>query len=147
MQRAVSSFNNTWKLINKVVEELLRYLTISQAGATTRRALEDVELNGMTIKAGESVTVSLAAANRDPERFDHPDTLDLSRPNLNRHLAFGQGVHMCLGQHVARLELQIGIPRLIQRFPSLRLAIPIEKVPVYSGDYFDYGVHELLVAW
>ena len=134
-------------LINNAVEELVRYLTVSQTGSITRRALEDVELNGITVRSGESVTVSLAAANRDPTRFDHPDALDLSRSKIMRHLGFGQGIHMCLGQHVARLELQIGILALIQRFPSLRLAIPIEKVPVYSGEYFDYGVHELPATW
>jgi len=92
--------------INNAVEELLRYITEPQTSATTRMALEDVELSGMTIKAGESVTVSLAAANRDPAVFEHPDTLDLSRSKVRRQLAFGQGIHMCLGQHVGRLEPQ-----------------------------------------
>jgi cytochrome P450 len=133
--------------INNAVEELLRYITEPQTSATTRMALEDVELNGMTIKAGESVTVSLAAANRDPAVFEHPDTLDLSRSKVRGQLAFGQGIHMCLGQHVGRLELQIGILRLIERFPKLRLAIPIKDVSFYSGDYFTYGVHVLPVSW
>jgi cytochrome P450 len=128
------------------VEELLRYITIVQTGAATRTALEDVDLNGTTIRAGESVCVSLAAANRDPARFTDPDRFDPSR-DANDHLAFGHGRHMCLGQHIARLELQIGLAGLMRRFPTLSLAVPAQDVQLYHGDHQLYGVHELPVAW
>jgi cytochrome P450 len=126
------------------VEELLRYLTIIQFG-TVRTALEDVELGGVVIRAGESVTVSLPAANRDPDRFRDPDMLDLSRPATG-HLAFGHGAHHCLGLHLARVELRLGLTELFRRLPGLRLAVPAEEIrcrdlkPVY-------GVHRLPVEW
>jgi cytochrome P450 len=98
------------------------------------------------VRAGEVVTVSLAAANRDPEKFPRPDALDLRR-STSGHLAFSQGIHMCIGQHLARLELQIGLAGLLGRFPQLRLAVPVEEVPVFGLDYGFYRVRELLVAW
>ena len=126
------------------VEELLRYLTIVHIGPT-RTALEDVELAGRTIRAGETVTVSLAAANRDPEWFDRPDELDVRRPPAP-HLAFGHGVHQCLGQQLARIELRIALPALLRRFPGLRLAVPPGEVPMRT-DMNIYGVHQLPVTW
>jgi cytochrome P450 len=131
--------------IDTAVEELLRYLSIFP-NAVPRTALEDVELGGVLIQAGQSVTVSLAAANRDPEQFEQPDKLEFSRSSKG-HLAFGQGRHMCLGQHLARLELQIAFPRLIERFPTLRLAVPAADIPVYGGEHILYGVRQLPVAW
>jgi cytochrome P450 len=128
------------------VEELLRYLTIFQIGAFTRTALEDLELGGVLISSGQSVTVSLSAANRDPERFDEPDVFDPTRPATG-HLAFGHGVHMCLGQHLARIELQVGLAGLLRRFPTLRLAIPAEEVQMHPGDVGQAGVARLPVAW
>jgi cytochrome P450 len=125
------------------VEELLRYLSIIPF--TVRAALEDVELGGTLVKAGEVVTVSIPAANRDPEHFDHPDELDLRRA-AGGHVAFGHGVHQCLGQQLARIEMRVALPALFKRFPSLRLAIPAEKVPM-RDDMLIYGVHELPVAW
>jgi cytochrome P450 len=132
--------------IDAAVEELLRYLTIVQVGAFTRTALEDVELEGVVIKAGVGVTVSLSAANRDPERFGDPDRLDVSR-DARGHLAFGHGRHVCLGQHLARLELQVGLLGLLRRFPTLRLAVPAEELRLHAGDEFLHGVHELPVTW
>jgi cytochrome P450 len=143
---ALEALRADGSLIESAIDELLRYLTITQAGALTRTALEDVEIGGIVIHAGQSVTVSLAAANRDPEKFDRPDTLELTRSETG-HLAFGQGVHMCLGQHIARLELQIGITRLLQRFPNLHLAVALEDVPMVAGDQQSYGVQELLIGW
>lgn len=130
--------------MDAAVEELLRYLTVVQFG-TTRTAVEDVELGGETITAGESVAVSLPAANRDPARFAGADTLDLAH-DASGHLAFGHGVHQCLGQQLARIELRVGFAALAERFPSLRLAVPPEDVPL-RGDMAIYGVHRLPVTW
>lgn len=128
---------------DRTVEELLRYLTIAQTAA--RAALEDVELDGHLIRAGETVTVSLQAADRDPARFPGPDALDPAR-GATGHLAFGHGVHQCLGQHLARTELRAALPALFARFPRLRLAVPPEDVPLRT-DMSIYGVHRLPVTW
>jgi cytochrome P450 len=133
-------------LMDTAVEELLRYLTIVQLGAFTRTAVEDIELDGVKIEAGESVTVSLPAANRDPAKFSDPDELDLTR-DASGHVAFGHGRHMCLGQHLARLEMQVALAGLMRRFPALHLAVPAHEVPMYSGERALYGVRELPVAW
>ncbi|MEO3876559.1 cytochrome P450 [Nonomuraea sp. B12E4] len=130
-------------LAGRAVEELLRYLSI--IGGTLRTALEDVELGGELVKAGQTVVVSLPAANRDPERFPRPDTLDLRR-QATGHMAFGHGIHQCLGQQLARVEMQVAFPALFQRFPTLRLAVPHEEVPLRT-DMAIYGVHRLPVTW
>ncbi|MFF7178584.1 cytochrome P450 [Streptomyces sp. NPDC008121] len=130
-------------LAPQAVEELMRYLTV--AHTTVKSALEDVELDGRLIRAGESVTLSLEAANRDPERFPDPDTLDLRR-TATGHLGFGHGMHQCLGQQLARVELTVALPALFARFPTLRLAVPAEDVPLRT-DMSIYGVHRLPVTW
>ncbi len=109
-------------LIKPAVEELLRYDGPVQT-ATERYAREDVTIAGVTIPRGEMVFAVLASANRDERQFDHPDTLDLTR-EPNRHLAFGQGVHFCLGAPLARLEGQIAINSLLRRIPDLRSGRP-----------------------
>ncbi len=126
------------------VEELLRYLTIFHFGVP-RTPLEDVELAGHLLRTGESVTVSLSAANRDPRAFEDPDRLDLSRRTAG-HLAFGYGVHQCLGQNLARMELAVALPALLRRFPALALAVPAEEVPL-GLDMGVYGVRRLPVTW
>ncbi|MEU6131257.1 cytochrome P450 [Saccharopolyspora sp. NPDC047091] len=131
-------------VIDTAVEELLRYLTINQFG-TTRTAMQDVELRGHTIREGEPVTVSLSAANRDPERFPDPDRLDLGRSAVG-HLAFGHGIHHCLGAQLARVELRLGFSGLLRRFPGLRLAVPAAEVPLRAASV-NYGVHRLPVTW
>ena len=131
-------------LIDQAVEELLRYLTIVQFGLV-RTATEDVEVDGQCIRAGEPIVASLASANRDPQHFPEPDVLDLSR-QYSPHLAFGHGVHQCLGQQLARVEMKVGFTALLERFPSLRLAVPLEQVRM-RDDTFIYGVHELPVTW
>jgi cytochrome P450 len=130
-------------IADQAVEELLRYLSIAHTGA--RAALEDIELDGHLIKAGETVTVSIQAANRDPEKFADPDTLDLHR-RATGHLAFGHGIHQCLGQQLARVEMAVAFPALVTRFPTLRLAIPPEDVPLRANMDI-YGVHRLPVTW
>lgn len=126
------------------VEELLRYLTIVHLGPV-RTALDDVELDGQLIKAGQSVTVSVAAANRDHERFEDPEVLDVTRPPAG-HLSFGHGVHQCLGQQLARTEMSIAYPALLRRFPDLRLAVPPQEVPM-RNHMAVYGVDRLPVTW
>ncbi|AJE81057.1 MULTISPECIES: cytochrome P450 [Streptomyces] len=126
------------------VDELLRYLTISQMGSS-RCAVQDVELGGRTIKAGQTVVLSLPAANRDPEVFTDPDRLDVTRIP-RKHLALGFGAHQCLGQHLARSSMRIGLRKLFDRFPSLRLAKPAAEVPLRDRSVH-YGVDELPVAW
>ncbi|ADD42416.1 cytochrome P450 [Stackebrandtia nassauensis] len=125
------------------VEELLRYLSIIPF--TVRTALEDTEMDGQLIRAGESVTVSVPTANRDPEHFADPDTLDLLRPTAG-HVAFGHGIHQCLGQQLARVEMEVAFPALFQRFPTLRLAVEPEEVALRT-DMLIYGVHGLPVTW
>ncbi|WP_405824518.1 cytochrome P450 [Streptomyces sp. NBC_01390] len=131
-------------LITGAVEELLRYLTIAQYGAE-RSATEDVEVGGRLIKRGDVVVPALMAANRDPRRFDQPDALDITRRTAG-HMAFGFGIHQCVGQQLARVELKIAYQALIRRFPNLRLAVPPEQVPLRT-DSVTYGLVALPVIW
>jgi cytochrome P450 len=130
-------------IVDRAVEELMRYLSITHTGA--RAALEDVELDGKLIKAGETVTISIQAANRDPEKYTDPDTLNLQRQATGQ-LGFGHGIHQCLGQQLARVEMRVAFPALVTRFPTLRLAVPAEEVPLRI-DALIYGVHSLPVTW
>lgn len=129
--------------VDGAVEELLRYLSIIPF--TVRVALDDVELAGEVIKAGEAVTLSIPAADRDPARYPDPDALDLRR-HATGHVAFGHGIHQCLGQQLARIEMQVAFPALFARFPALRLAVAPQDVPT-RDDMLIYGVHSLPVAW
>src|SRR5258708_38725577 len=95
--------------------------------ATTRFVRDNVTINGTTIPRGAMVMAVLASANRDEKQFDHPDELDLKRQN-NRHVAFGQGSHFCVGAPLARLEGQIAINTLLQRMPKLQLACPARSL-------------------
>jgi cytochrome P450 len=131
------------ELLPDAVEELLRYLSI--ADIFYRYAAEDIELGGETIGKGSTVVVSLLAANHDPKRFDNPDTLDIHR-KARGHLSFGHGVHQCLGQQLARIEMRAGFDGLVRRFPTLELAIPAGEVRLRT-DMNIYGVHELPVTW
>ncbi|MFH8569958.1 cytochrome P450 [Streptomyces sp. NPDC017993] len=130
-------------LLPDAVEELLRYLSI--ADIFYRYATEDIELCGETIGKGSTVVVSLLAANHDPRRFDDPDTLDVHR-KARGHLSFGHGIHQCLGQQLARIEMRAGFDGLLRRFPTLELAIPAGEVKLKT-DMNIYGVHELPVTW
>ncbi|MDF2709766.1 cytochrome P450 [Nonomuraea muscovyensis] len=131
-------------LTDKAVEELLRYLSVAKT--FMRTALEDVELGGQTIKAGTTVILSYATANRDPERFADPHTLDLQRQD-GGHLAFGHGIHQCLGQQLARVEMRVALPALLNRFPTLRLAVPADEVALRPETADIYGVKSLPVTW
>lgn len=131
-------------LLDGAVEELLRYLTIVQFGLI-RVATEEVRLGGHTIAPGDPLVLSVAAANRDPSHFAHPDQLDVGRDHIP-HLAFGHGVHQCLGQQLARVEMRIGFAALLQRLPGLALAVPLEQVRM-RDEMIIYGVEELPVTW
>jgi cytochrome P450 len=131
-------------LIASAVEELLRYLTIVHDGRK-RVAVEDIEIAGKVIRAGEGVIMATDLGNRDPDAFSDPDTLDLGR-DARHHVAFGFGVHQCLGQPLARMELQVAYSTLFRRIPGLKLAVPLDKVP-FKHDGSVYGVYELPVTW
>jgi cytochrome P450 len=131
------------ELLPGAVEEILRHLSV--VDVLFRYATQDIELAGETIREGSTVVVSLLAANHDPQRFDHPDTLDIGR-QARGQLAFGHGVHQCLGQQLARIEMRAGFARLLRRFPTLELAVPAREVRLKT-DMNIYGVHELPVTW
>jgi cytochrome P450 len=131
-------------LTDQAVEELLRYLSVAKT--FMRTALEDVELAGHTIKAGQVVVASFHTANHDPKRFADPHTLDLHR-RADGHLAFGHGAHLCLGAQLARVEMRVAFPALINRFPTLRLAVPAEEVALRPETADIFGVKSLLVTW
>ncbi|MER5942338.1 cytochrome P450 [Streptomyces sp. NPDC001928] len=132
------------KFVAGAVEELLRYLHITHLGR--RRAVtEDIEIAGRVIKAGEGVIMVNEIGNRDPEVFADPDRLDITR-DARRHVAFGFGVHQCLGQPLARMELQVVYGTLYKRIPTLKLACALEDVR-FKTDAFIYGVHALPVSW
>jgi cytochrome P450 len=126
------------------VEELLRYFAITDA-VTSRVATEDVQIGGVSIKAGEGVIVSSLSANWDPSVFKNPAKLDVER-GARHHLAFGFGPHQCLGQNLARMELEIVFDTLFRRIPTLRLAAPVEDLP-FKTDAVVYGAYELPVTW
>jgi cytochrome P450 len=132
------------KLVASAVEELLRYLTITHGGLR-RVALEDIEIAGQVIRAGEGVIAVNETANRDPLVFPDPDRLDIQR-DARHHVTFGYGVHQCLGQSLARMELQVAYPTLLRRMPTLTLATDVEQIP-FKHDGFIYGVYELPVTW
>ena len=110
-------------LAPNAVEEILRYA--GPAETTTARFIrEDFELGGQQLGKGDMLLVILAAADRDPARFVDPNTFDITRADANRHIAFGKGIHACLGAPLARLEGQVAIETLLRRYPELRLAVP-----------------------
>jgi cytochrome P450 len=126
------------------VEELLRYFTIVDL-ATGRVCVEDAEVGGVTIRAGEGVLALGYAANRDPRAFENPDTFDIER-GARHHVAFGFGPHQCLGQNLARMELQIVFDTLFRRVPGLELAAAVEDLP-FKDDAAIYGLYRLPVTW
>ncbi len=132
-------------VVANAVEELLRYLSISHLGRR-RVAIRDTEIAGCPIKAGEPIIVASNTADRDPNHFVDPDVFDIHRANAKSHLAFGYGIHQCLGQHLTRMELRYAIPALLQRLPNLRLAIPESEIK-FKEDYTVYGVETLPVEW
>jgi cytochrome P450 len=131
-------------ITDRAVEELMRYLTIVHTGII-RTSRQDVTIGGVAIKAGEAVICSLPAANRDQDLTEEPDDLDLTREPTS-HVAFGHGIHHCLGAPLARMEMRIAFPALLRRFPALRLAVPFEEVR-FRAQSVVYGVEALPIAW
>ncbi|MFY9918946.1 MAG: cytochrome P450 [Mycobacterium sp.] len=132
------------KFIANAVEELMRYLSIIQTGQR-RIATDDIEIGGETIRAGEGIILDLAPANWDEAAYPAPDELDLGR-DAGQQLGFGYGRHQCVGQQLARAEMQIVFPTLLRRIPTLKLAIPFDEVP-FKHDRLAYGIYELPVVW
>ncbi|WP_123742733.1 cytochrome P450 [Saccharothrix texasensis] len=130
----------------RAIEELLRFIPFRQGVGIPRVALEDVEVGGVTIRAGEAVHVSYLAANRDGFAYDRPDEIDFDRDDPVPHLTFGHGSHHCLGSHLARMVLQVAIGGLLARFPTLRLAVPARDVRWSTASIWRYPL-TLPVAW
>ncbi|MBO3675516.1 cytochrome P450 [Streptomyces sp. NEAU-YJ-81] len=143
-QLAVLRETDDPKAVAKAVEELLRYLTIVHNGRR-RVAREDIEIGGETIRAGDGIIVYTGTGNWDAEVFPEPERLDIGR-DARRHMAFGFGVHQCLGQPLARMELQVVYGTLYRRIPTLRLATGVDQLP-FKDDGLVYGVYELPVTW
>jgi nocardicin N-oxygenase len=127
------------------IEELLRYTAISPSGGTIRIATSDVELDGIVVRAGEAVLPSTVAANRDPAVFAEPDTVDLTR-RPGQHLAFGHGVHYCLGAGLARVELRLALDALLTRLPAFRLAVPVAEL-AWNRRKMIRGMATLPLVW
>jgi len=131
--------------VENAIEELLRYGHIAHNGIR-RIATEDIEVSGQKISAGDALIIATNICDRDPEAFEgNPDELDIHR-SARHHIAFGYGIHQCLGQQLARAELQIAIPTLLRRIPSLALAIDFDQIAFKEGSYI-FGIRELLVTW
>jgi cytochrome P450 len=144
-QAAVLCETDDPKVVANAVEELLRYLSIIQNGQR-RVAAEDIDIAGEVIRAGEGIIIDNAPANWDAKEFTEPDRLYLHRSGAGQHVAFGYGRHQCVGQQLARAELQIVFHTLFRRVPTLELAVPIDEVPL-KHDRLAYGVYELSVTW
>ncbi|GAA1578201.1 cytochrome P450 [Kribbella hippodromi] len=132
------------KLVAGAVEELLRYLNITHNGRR-RAVLEDIEFAGEVLKTGDGVIFPNDLGNRDADAFPDPDRLDVTR-DARHHIAFGFGVHQCLGQPLARMELQVVYSTLYRRIPTLRRAVGLDEIP-FKHDGAVYGVYSLPVTW
>ncbi|MFE3760547.1 cytochrome P450 [Streptomyces sp. NPDC059104] len=130
-------------LMSEAVEELMRFLSI--ADGMLRVATEEIRIGGVTIRPDDGVVFSTSVINRDDAVFPEPDALDWHRP-ARHHLAFGFGIHQCLGQNLARAEMEIALGTLFRRLPGLRLAAEPDRIPFKPGDTIQ-GMVELPVAW
>jgi cytochrome P450 len=131
-------------LLDNAVEEILRYVDVAHSGRR-RTALEDIEIGGVTIKAGEGIIAHNPVADRDPQAFPDPDRFNIHR-DARHHVAFGYGPHQCLGQPLARAELQIMIGTVFRRLPTLELAAPLSDLE-FREQSFVYGVEHVPVSW
>jgi pentalenic acid synthase len=132
-------------LAGNTADELLRYLSIADGGPI-RLVVEDIEIGGVTIKAGEGFLVANSLTNRDPTMFPDPDRFDITRPEARHHLSFGYGVHQCLGQNLARMQVGLALPALFDRIPGIRPAKPVEELEL-RGPAMIQGVNSLPVEW
>ncbi|GAB3738585.1 cytochrome P450 [Amycolatopsis oliviviridis] len=140
----IAAFQGDEQQAQRAVDELIRYLTVPYS-PTPRIAKEDVTFGDQVIKTGDSVICSLPAANRDPALVPDPERLDVTRDSVP-HIAFGHGIHHCLGAALARLELRTVFTTLWQRFPALRLADPAQE-DKFRLTTPAYGLTELMVSW
>ncbi|MEU4526386.1 cytochrome P450 [Amycolatopsis sp. NPDC024027] len=127
------------------VEELLRYLSIVHGGRR-RVALEDIKIGGQVVRAGEALVIPTEIGDRDERVFPDPHVLDLRRREARRHMAFGFGVHQCLGHPLVRVELQAVYGTLFRRIPTLSLAVDPGELE-FKHEGFVYGVYELPLTW
>ncbi|MGC0400862.1 cytochrome P450 [Streptomyces sp. SAI-126] len=132
------------KVLASAADEMLRYLTVVHNGQR-RLALEDLEIGGRSIRAGEGVIMPGATGNWQADVFPDPERLDVRR-DARRHMAFGFGIHQCLGQPLARLELQVVYRTVFRRIPTLRRATGLDRIP-FKDDGIVHGVYELPVTW
>ena len=139
--RAVRTGEVSWSV---AIEELLRVIAVTDFAAV-RWAKADIEIDGQRIKAGEGVVVSSPMVNRDPAAHPDPDDLRIGRGS-RRHMTFGYGIHQCLGQNLARLQLEIAYETIFGRIPGLRLAVPADQVPMRQVGTMQ-GLQELVVTW
>ncbi len=129
----------------QAIDELLRYIPHRNAVGLSRIAMEDVEIRGVRMRAGDPVYVSYLAANRDPDVFPDPEKIDFTR-SPNPHVSFGFGPHFCPGNMLARLESELLVDALLDRLPGLRLAVPADQVPFKKGALIR-GPEALPVTW
>jgi cytochrome P450 len=141
---AFTGVDQDFPRLKRAVEELLRYHSIIQIGLA-RVTTEEVEVGGQRIGPGEGVIVSLLSANRDEAAFARPDSYEPGREGP-KHIAFGFGVHQCIGQALARIEVQEVLSGVVRRLPRLRLAVPFEQLP-FRGEMTVHGVHALPAVW
>ena len=132
-------------LVPRAVEELVRYIPAGAGSSQPRYALEDVELGGVTVRAGEPVVVDRSSANRDESVYTDPDQLDLTRKEAP-HIGFGHGAHHCLGAPLARMELQVTLHTLLTRLPGLRFADSADDV-VWKSGVSTRGPERMPVTW
>lgn len=130
-------------VVVNIVEELMRYLSIVHS-QVDRVATEDFTLGGQPIRVGDMVLMNLPAGNWDADFVDHPEVFDADR-NTRGHLGFGYGVHQCIGQNLARVEMQVAFATLARRLPGLKLALPADELKFKEADI--YGMKELPVTW
>jgi cytochrome P450 len=133
------------ELVPQAVEEMLRYHTPTHYNSC-RVATADVTIGGQLIRAGDGVYPLLAAANRDPAAFPDPDRFDIERSNANEQVTFSFGLHQCIGQPLARLELQTVFATLFRRIPAMELAVPFDELR-FKKDFYVYGLFSLPVRW
>nr|WP_093485658.1 MULTISPECIES: cytochrome P450 [unclassified Streptomyces] len=139
----IATLRGDMGLMSSAVEELLRFLAI--ADTMTRVATEDIEIANQVIRAGDGVILAGAAINRDKRIFESPDDLDVSRPGRQHH-TFGFGVHQCLGQNLARLEMEIAFKGLLSKMPTLKVTVPVESLAVKPAGG-GQGIFELPITW
>jgi len=131
-------------LVPQAIEEMLRFVDVTQSGKR-RVALEDVVVGEQLIRAGEAVIVLSVAANRDEQAFPAPEHFDIHR-EARHQVSFGYGIHQCIGQPLARMEMHVLFEALLQRMPKLRLAVPFDELE-FKTDSLMYGVKALPVTW